>query len=481
MKNTNTNNRVIVIGAGPVGISAAAQLIARGLEPLLLEKGSRVGHAILEWGHVRVFTPWQYITDKAVMDLLEPMGWKHPDKKHLPTGQEIVDEYLVPAAEITALKNHILYDANVVAVSKLGLSKSSTLDRNSVPFTVHYKTSDREHNVIEAMAVIDASGTWYNPNPIGADGLMVPGEQEFSDRISYGIPETLTRNKALYEGKKTLVLGSGHSAINVVLDVLQLKKENADTKLIWGLRRNKIEKLLGGGINDKLPARSALGTAAKEAIDDGALELYAPMNVRKISKIGCRMNVEMDIDDKIQTIEVDRIIVATGFHPNLEMLREIRLDLDVVVEAPNVLAPMIDPNFHSCGTVRPHGIDELSHTDKNFFIVGMKAYGRAPTFLMKTGYEQVRSIADELAGNHEAARKIELDLPQTGVCSSRPQISTSTEPLAVSSECCEIAPVEKPPSKECCDSTPITEKKPEVASGKCCGPAPTHTAKSNWD
>ena len=422
--------RIVVIGAGPVGIAAAAHLKIRGLQPLVLEKGMSVGHAMKEWGHVRVFTPWEYITDKAVVQLLGDTSWQHPDKEYLPTGRDIVKYYLEPAA--AELSDVIIYDAEVIGVSKVGLSKSSSYRRDDMPFTVHYRTIDGEYHVIEADGVIDASGTWYNPNPIGADGLPVAGEQEHGDYIAYGIPDILGKDRALYEGKKTLVLGGGHSAINIALDILSLKDSHSETKLLWGLRHNKLDKLLGGGLNDQLPARGALGQAAKAAIDEGALDLLAPLQVRKIDYFNDGLRVEVSVDGEVGIFEIDRIVVAAGFRPDLHMLRELRLDLDDIVEAPRVLAPMIDPNLHSCGTVKPHGVDELSHSDKNFFIVGMKAYGRAPTFLMLTGYEQVRSIADELAGNYKAARIIELNLPETGVCNSRPQGSAD-----IKTSCCD--------------------------------------------
>ncbi len=115
---------------------------------------------------------------------------------------------------------------------------------------------------------------------------------------------------------------------------------------------------------------------------------------------------------------MDRIVVATGFRPDLSFLRELRVALDPAVEAPPALAPLIDPNFHSCGTVPPHGIEELAHPEPGFVIVGSKSYGRAPTFLMATGYEQVRSVVAEIAGDHEAARRVHLVLPETGVCSA---------------------------------------------------------------
>ena len=106
-----------------------------------------------------------------------------------------------------------------------------------------------------------------------------------------------------------------------------------------------------------------------------------------------------------------------------------RLDLDPAVESPRALAPLIDPNVHSCGTVPPHGAEELKHPDANLFVIGMKSYGRAPTFLMLTGYEQARSVVSAIAGDWEAARRVELVLPETGVC--------STDRLAeAASSCC---------------------------------------------
>ena len=113
----------------------------------------------------------------------------------------------------------------------------------------------------------------------------------------------------------------------------------------------------------------------------------------------------------------DEIIAATGFRPDLALLGELRLDLDDRVEAPRALAPLIDPNLHSCGSVPPHGVDELAHPERASTWSGMKSYGRAPTFLLRTGYEQVRSVVGR-AGRRlgERARRVELVLPETGVC-----------------------------------------------------------------
>jgi hypothetical protein len=137
---------------------------------------------------------------------------------------------------------------------------------------------------------------------------------------------------------------------------------------------------------------------------------------------------------------VHQIVDATGFRPDLDMLREVRLDLDPVVEAPRALAPLIDPNQHSCGTVPPHGEQVLAHPDDGFYLAGMKSYGRAPTFLLATGYEQVRSIAAALAGDRAAADAVELNLPATGVCSS--DLALEADGASAGGSCCGTAPAE---------------------------------------
>lgn len=401
----------IIIGAGPIGIAAAAQLFSRGLKPVVLEKGTSAGSAMLEWGHVRVFTPWSYAIDNAVASLLLKNGWTYPDQDHLPTGREIVEEYLIPAAQTPELKPILIYGAEVTAVSRENHSKHTSTDRDSALYSVHYQDTDGNTQIIFAKAIIDASGTWSNPNPIGLDGLPVPGEVNNRDMIAYGIPDILNTERHHYEGKTTLVLGAGHSAMNVALNLLKLQEKTPQTRIVWGLRNNNIEKLLGDGINDKVPARKELGLTAKKAIDNDALKLLTQTQVKQITHTEAGLRITLLSDHQEEDMLVDRIIVATGFRPNLQMLRELRLDIDHVVEAPKALAPMIDPNVHVCGSVKAHGAKELAHTDKGFYMAGMKSYGRAPTFLMLTGYEQVRSIAAELSGDYEAGQKVELKFP----------------------------------------------------------------------
>lgn len=411
---------IAVIGAGPVGLAAAAQIVSRGLVPIIFERGAGVGASLSQWAHVRVFSPWQYDIDAAARSLLEAAGWDAPEETELPTGGEIVERYLRPLAELPQIAPHLHLKATVTAITRRGLDKVTNAGRDNTPFEIRWTDEDGNEQATLARAVIDASGTWTQPNPMGVDGLPVPGERAAGDNIAFGIPDVLGTERAAYAGRTVLVVGSGHSAINTALALLSLQEQEPNTRVLWALRRNRIEKLLGGGLNDQLPERGALGLAAKRAIDAGRLQILAPFAATRLTPTDTGVAVMGTLGQAPVTLMVDRIVVATGFRPDLGMLSELRVAIDPATEAPPALSRLIDPNFHSCGTVPPHGVDELTQPEAGFYIVGSKSYGRAPTFLMATGYEQVRSIVAELAGDPVGARQVQLVLPETGVCSVTP-------------------------------------------------------------
>jgi len=437
---------VAVIGAGPVGLAAAAQLVSRGLTPIVFERGATVGASLLEWSHVRVFSPWQYNIDGAARVLLEAAGWDAPDSTELPTGGEIVARYLQPLAELPAIGTALRLGAAVTAITRRGLDKVSNGNRDATPFEIRWTDAEGDERASLARAVIDASGTWTRPNPMGVDGLPVVGERGLGDRIAYGIPDVMGARRADYAARTTLVVGGGHSAINAALALLELQEQAPDTKILWALRRNRLDRLLGGGLNDQLPERGALGLKARAAIDAGRLQILAPFAAQSLARSAEGVTVSGTLGHAPLTLAVDRIVVATGFRPDLQMLSELRVGIDPATEAPPALSPLIDPNFHSCGTVPPHGVDELSHPEPGFYIVGAKSYGRAPTFLMATGYEQARSVVAELSGDPVAARQVQLVLPETGVCSVTPAALGGAGccggPALEASSCDEVAKAE---------------------------------------
>lgn len=409
----NTELPVVVIGAGPAGLAAAAHLRSRDVDVVVLEAGDHAGSAVSEWGHVRLFSPWSELIDPAAEKLLAGAGWTSPNLERYPTGADWVENYLQPLADV--LGDSVRYRETVTSVAKQSRDRLVSSGRDEAPFTVHVRTADGADH-ISARAVIDASGTWTGPNPLGGDGVTAIGEADAANRINYRIPDLRDdENRERYAGKHVVVAGTGASAKGALIGLTALAKEAPGTRISWLVRRATVGEAFAGSGQDELPERGALGQQAQAAVADGPVATLNGFRTAKISE-GADGRLVIESFDGQVVEDVDEIIVLTGFRPDLAMLSEIRLDLDPVLQAPRELAPLIDPNEHSCGTVYPHGAKELAQPETGFYLVGMKSYGRATSFLALTGFEQTRSVAAAIAGDHEAAARVELTLPDTGVC-----------------------------------------------------------------
>jgi thioredoxin reductase len=433
---------VAVIGAGPVGLAAAAHLELRGIPFLLFEAGPTVASNILSWKHIRIFSPWRYNIDQAARKLLSESNWVSPEDEALPTGEDLFTQYLQPLYELPAIKKKTLLNAKVISIGRRNLDKMKDRGREEEPFIVQVSHGD-EIQQHEVSAVIDSTGTWNSPNPLGSGGVYAMGEVENWDRIFYGIPDVLNELEARYKNKNVLVVGSGHSSINVVLELARLKDKYPDTEINWVMRKKNLRDVYGGGERDGFAARGALGIKIEHLVKSDRLNVYTPFQIQQVISDRGKLNIAgFQNGQKFSLPAIDEIISNTGSRPDFSFLREIRLSIDPSLESVGALAELIDPNIHSCGTVRPHGEKQLRHPEKDFYIVGSKSYGRAPTFLMATGYEQVRSVVAAIDGDFEAAGKVELDLPETGVCSVN---------VSSGSTCCEEPKIKSEQViKSCC-------------------------------
>jgi len=453
----NQHLPVAIIGAGPVGLAAASHLLARGITPLILEAGSEVGASIVKWSHVKMFSPWQFNVDQEAAKLLAAEGWTPQAEGKYPTGRELLDHYVRPLAEVELIKRHLRLNTRVLAVSRVGLDVMKTNGRSVAPFVLRIAGPEGQQDVW-ASAVIDASGTYLTPNWLGAHGIPALGEIENSDHIAYGIPDVLSDARRRYANKTVLVAGSGHSAFNALLDLVELARQEPQTNILWAIRGSSLDRILGGGSNDKLEERGKLGLKIHQLLNDGAIDLFQNAAIDRVSHTSNGLIVQAG---EQHLPPVNEVIAATGFRPDLKLLAELRLTLDPATQSAVRLAPMIDPNEHSCGTVRPHGAAELAHPEDGVFIVGMKSYGRAPTFLLLTGYEQVRSVVAALAGDWEAAKRVELVLPETGVCSS------DFDESGTESGCCD-----RPKASKCgpsnCSTEIVQPALSKSAAQSCC-------------
>lgn len=441
-----------IIGAGPVGLAAAAHLVERELPFVVFEASRAVAGSFASTAHVRLFSPWRMNLDAAAVRLLERRGWQSPPLELLPTAGDMRTRYLEPLAALFSDRIH--FDSRVTASTRRGFDKVKTAGREQAPFVLRVRTNGAEREVL-ARAVIDASGTWSTPNFMGASGLPAFGELEHTDRVAYGMPDILGADRARYARKRVLVIGAGHSAIGSLIALSELALQDGETRVHWGVRSDSIARTLGGGQNDGLPARGQLGTTLRELIATHRIVLHLSLSIESMNERNDKLEVVGRAGvDEIQLSEIDQIIVATGSRPDWSTARELRLRLDPWLESTDRLAPLIDPNVHSCGSVPPHGHRELEHPEQGFYAVGAKSYGRAPNFLLATGYEQVRSVVAALAGDLAAADNVELVLPETGVCSTDIVDDgngncTLAEGNPAASGCCGPAPAAAPRNR-CC-------------------------------
>ncbi|GGK22808.1 flavoprotein [Pilimelia terevasa] len=415
---------VAVIGAGPVGLAAASHLHERGLPFVVLEAGDSIAASVRRWSHVRLFSPWRYNIDAAARRLLDAAGWTAPDDEALPTGGQLVEQYLQPLGKLPAIADNLRLGARVVAIARAGVDRVRSAGRENQPFVIRLA----DGTDLPAAAIIDAAGTWRTPNPLGVNGLPAHGEPDAADLIDHALPDVLGADRQAHAGRHTVVVGAGHSAANTLLDLAVLAETAPDTRITWAIRSASATRAYGGEQADQLPARGALGAGLRTLVDAGRVALVDGFGVHTVRRT-TTSGVELVARDG-RTLAADRVVAATGFRPDHSIADELRLDLDPILGCTRELADLIDPNEHSCGTVRPHGHRELAQPEPNYYAVGMKSYGRAPTFLLATGYEQARSVAAALAGDFTAADDIQLDLPETGVCSSNLNSDATAKDLA---------------------------------------------------
>jgi hypothetical protein len=325
---------VAVVGGGPVGLAAAAHLLDRGQTPLVLEAGPTVGASITGWAHVRLFSPWRDNLDPAATRLLATTGWAPPDPRELPTGAELLERYLRPLAAVGALAPHVHLGHRVVAITRLGVDKTHTPDRERLPFVVRVRTpGGTEHDTL-ASGVIDASGTWTQPSPFGAAGIPAVGEARAraSGHVVTGLPDILGVQRARFAGRRVLVVGAGHSAITSLLALAALRQQAPTTEPVWAVRTDIPRPLVGTDVADELPARGRLTADLAALVHRGEIELVTGFRTTGVVQLD-RGGLEISglcTDGGQVRLAADLVVAATGFRPDHQIARELRLALAIL-------------------------------------------------------------------------------------------------------------------------------------------------------
>ncbi|WP_230674288.1 FAD-dependent oxidoreductase, partial [Rathayibacter sp. Leaf248] len=303
---------VAVIGAGPVGLAAAAQLLERGLDVIVYEAGDSAGAAVQQWGHTRLFSPWEYLVDSAAGRLLDASGWEAPAAKKLPTGHEFVRDYLAPLAATPQLAPIVRYRSRVTAVSREGMDRTRSTGRAGTPFLLRLDTPEGVTDVT-ARAVIDTSGTYSTPNALASAGLDPIGAADVAEHLSHALPDVLGADRARFAGKSVLVVGAGHSAANTLIKLARLAREEPGTSITWAIRGTSPLRVFGSG-DDELKERGKLGGTVHQLVRDGAITLLDRFEIDRLEKTATgRVAVLGRRRKERESVEADVVVQATGF------------------------------------------------------------------------------------------------------------------------------------------------------------------------
>ncbi len=399
----STMPRIAILGAGPIGLEAAAAALGRGWPFTVYETAARVADHVRAWGHVRLFTQWDLNASPRARRLLADAGQRIPEGEACPFGRELVDQVLDPLAALPAIAANLRLGSRVVAVSREGLLKSDAIGdpdrRRRHPFRLLLETADDEETVEHADVVLDCTGSYGNPNTLGDGGIPAPGERRLGERIRRTLPD-LEAEAQSWSGRTVLLAGAGHSAQTAARDFAAFAKRHPGTRLLWAVR----SQAPGWGrvAEDPLPERATLAddSDALAAGASPAVELLRGRIVEAVAPAGDRIAVTLrNGDETTETVEVDRVVSLTGYVGDHTLYRQLQIHECYATSGPMKLAAaLLGDASGDCLQQVSHGADSLTSPEPDFFLLGVKSYGRKPTFLLRTGWQQVDEIFGLLAG-----------------------------------------------------------------------------------
>ena len=348
-------------------------------------------------GHVRMFSPFEMNASERGLARLYARDTRLPKPNALLTGAEFRAQYLEPLA--LTMRSLIHEDCAVLAVGRERLLKGDQIHdplRAGSRFRLLIRDGTTER-VERADIVLDCSGTFSQPNKLGDGGIPALGEDSCSAKIHYGIPDLNGPRQERFANKRVLVVGAGHSAATTICD-LALRQPTGLVWLIRGDRKTPCEEIP----NDPLAERAALIAKANHLVAQKQATLISGSSIESIAARNGALLVSLGGAEENRTIEVDEIIAATGFRPDLALTRELQVQTCWATEGTYPLAAsLLGEAGADCLQTPAFGVEMLRHPEPDFFTLGMKSYGRSSNFLLRTGYEQVATVFDWLSSKRE--------------------------------------------------------------------------------
>lgn len=387
----SNRKRAVIIGAGPMGFETALRALDRGFDVTLLEAG-RIGENICQWQHVRFFSPFGMNISPRLRQALA--GNKLPADDAILTGGEFVETILQPLSRLPEFNEKIHCGHRVVSIARAGLGKMGLPNhplRTERAFRILTEDAEGREKFFEADLVFDVSGVYAQPNWAGASGMPAIGERRLGNRIVRQLLDFAGSEFHRYAGKKVLLIGHGHSAAHAVVALNQILKRDPTTQIIWSVRTDRT-KAIAEVPDDPLLERAKVAGAAND------IAQRPPANFRVLRRSAVealhetnRIQVKLKVLRSFEETEVDEIIALTGFRPNLEILRELTAEFSGISEGVSDLYRALT-NITDCLAKIDIKPQALQTGEPNFFVAGIKSYGRNPGFLLKSGVDQLEAI-----------------------------------------------------------------------------------------
>lgn len=398
-----TPARIAVLGAGPVGLEAALYARYLGYEVEVFERGQVADH-VRRWGHVRMFTPFGLNRSPLGLAALKAQdpAWNPPADQELLTAQQYAERYLLPLANSDLLVDGLREHTEVLAIGRDGILKNERLD-NDEREEADLRLLLRSTNPVDHGrqwyatfdAVIDATGTYGQPNWLGHGGLPAIGELATHQHIEYGVPDVLGARHADYAGRNILLVGNGHSAATSLAALAELAAHTPDTWVTW-ISRASGPAPIHVIKDDPFPERQKIAHLANRLASDDAnhVTLLEGTTIEEVAWHADRERFAVRLmGTHAAEMEFDRIIANVGYHPDAGLYRELQVEespyngaplcMAVALHALDRVAVTTDPRFEPQVLVTP---------EPDFYVLGAKSYGRDSRFLIAHGLQQIRAL-----------------------------------------------------------------------------------------
>jgi len=388
---------VAILGAGPIGLDAALAAAERGYPFTLYEATDRPGGNVRAWGHVRLFSPWSLNVSPRMARRLADAGIEVPaGDEEYPRGHELADRLLDPVASLPPVADNLRLGTRVVGVGREGMLKHEAIgsgERAQRPFRILLDDGRGREWVERADVVLDCTGTYQNPNPLGDGGIPAPGERSLTDRIRRTIPDVAAESEE-WAHRTILLVGAGHSAQTAARDLADLAGRKPGTRVVWSVREE--EPAWNGIPDDPLPRRRELVETAT-ALASGevpGIELRPGTAVDALEENGSGIRVRLRNGSAGgEEVRVDRILSLTGYVGDDRLYRQLQVHECWATSGPMKLAAaLLGQDSADCLAQESQGAETLENPEPGFFILGIKSYGRNNTFLMRVGWQQVSEV-----------------------------------------------------------------------------------------